>query len=686
MTPRESALVSGMSHTTWRFYAWTALLSALVAWGVYAYVLQWRQGLVITGLRDQVSWGLYISNFVFWVGVSKGGTMISATFRLMGAEWRRPVTRMAEAITVLALVTGIPMIVADLGRPDRLFNLVRYGRIQSPLIWDFLSVNTYLAACIIYFYLPLIPDVAALATRPEFPSWRRRLYRALALGWTDAPAQHALLERAITIMAIVVIPLAVSVHTVVSWIFAMTLRPGWNSSIYGPYFVVGAIYSGTGAVILSMWVLRRVMRLERYVQPMHFRKLGLALLISTLAYLYFNVNEYLTAGYKLESFERELLEVLFAGRFAPMFWSVQILGILLPIVLLSTVLTFRRLARFSVPVVAVSALLVVLGAWVKRFLIVVPTLQNPFLPAQRVPAEWTHYQPTWVEWAIVIGAFAGFLLAYTLLVKLFPVVSFWETQESTEAQPAIAASAGTASVSAPVPAIAMKASAILLVVTAAGGLRATAMAADSAAPANPTPATLTLAVASAAAPVIEAPVSVGSPVKVGADAGHHLREPAESAPPVTMVARLTAADGEPATFKPIRFSAKTAFGVVQYGSRPTDATGVARVTITDRRFGPYVVRAVYAGDEALAAAEAETTVTGAPRPEPSLPKEGMLISPTATVWISLPFLLVFGAMWVAFAYSFGYLVLWRMRREGRATRFACHDRESASREPSQVAG
>ena len=172
---------------------------------------------------------------------------------------------------------------------------------------------TYLTACIIYFYLPLIPDVAKLAERPEFPRWRRRLYRALALGWTDTPAQHALLERAITIMAIAVIPLAISVHTVVSWIFAMTLRPGWNSSIYGPYFVVGAIYSGTGAVILSMWVLRRTMRLEQYVQPMHFRKLGLDLLVSTLLYLYFNINEYLTVGYKLESFERELLESLFVG-------------------------------------------------------------------------------------------------------------------------------------------------------------------------------------------------------------------------------------------------------------------------------------------------------------------------------------------------------------------------------------
>lgn len=663
MTSREAAVIDGMTHSTWRFRVWVALLSALVAAGIYAYILQCRRGLIITGLRDQVSWGLYISNFVFWVGVSKGGTMISAIFRLTGAEWRRPVTRMAEAITVLALITGIPMIVADLGRPDRMLNLLWHGRIQSPLIWDFLSVTTYLTACIIYFYLPLIPDVARLADRMEFPRWRRRLYRALALRWTGTPAQHTLLERAITTMAIAVIPLAVSVHTVVAWIFAMTLRPGWNSSIYGPYFVVGAIYSGTGAVILSMWVLRRAMRLERYVQPVHFQKLGITLLVATLIYLYFNINEYLTAGYKLESFERELLESLFVGRFAPMFWSVQILGVLLPILSLSIVLGVKRLARFIVPVVAISALLVVLGAWVKRFLIVVPTLQNPFLPAQRVPAEWTHYQPTWIEWAIVTGAFAGFLLAYTLLVKLFPVVSFWETEEGADTAPATAAPPVLVRRSASIGAVAMTTTTILLVALV---VAAPAGAAPAPPAAQPKPTILTMSFAPTTAPPPERSDIVGARLKLGPDGGHHLRAPAEPALAIAVVARLAAADGTPAAFKPITFSARTSFGVVQFGSRPTDATGTARVTVTDRRFGSFAVRAVYAGDEEFAAAENETTVTGPARPERRLPKEGMLISPTATLWISLPFLLFFGAMWVVFAYSFGYLVLWRMRREGNA--------------------
>src|SRR5262249_26837814 len=391
MSTREDRLIRQMTEPSRKFYLWVAFLSAFVILAVVAYAIQLRKGLVVTGLRDQVSWGIYISTFVFWVGVSKGGTMISAILRVTNANWRTPMTRLSEAITVLALITGAPLIITDLGRPDRIWNLFRYGRIQSPLIWDFLSVMTYLTACIIYFYLPLIPDLAILSEDSRLPHWRRRLYRRLALSWRNTPEQHVLLERAIHVMAIIVIPLAVSVHTVVSWIFAMTLRPGWNSTIYGPYFVVGAIYSGAAAVIVAMWLLRRIMHLEAYLQAEHFRKIGKLLLAATLVYLYFNVNEYLTVGYKLEGFERDLVEALFIGRFASFFWSVQVIGVLIPIAVLMLVLLVPALRRFSITAVGTASLLIVLGAWAKRFLIVVPTLQTPFLPAQRIPAQWTHY-------------------------------------------------------------------------------------------------------------------------------------------------------------------------------------------------------------------------------------------------------------------------------------------------------
>src|SRR5215467_7790790 len=187
MTAREDKLIRQMTENSWRFFLWIGFLAASVALGVVAYAIQLKKGLIVTGLRDQVSWGIYISTFVFWVGVSKGGTMVSAILRITNADWRTPMTRLSEAITVLALITGAPMIIADLGRPDRVWHLLRYGRIQSPLIWDFISVMTYLTACVIYFYLPLIPDVALLAQDSRLASWRRRLYRVLSLRWKNTP-------------------------------------------------------------------------------------------------------------------------------------------------------------------------------------------------------------------------------------------------------------------------------------------------------------------------------------------------------------------------------------------------------------------------------------------------------------------------------------------------------------------
>src|SRR6516165_2752512 len=200
---REDRLIRQMTQSSWRFYVWIGFLATSIALGLVAYVIQLKKGLIVTGLRDQVSWGIYISTFVFWVGVSKGGTMISAILRVTNAGWRTPMTRLSEAITVLALITGAPMIIADLGRPDRIWNLLRYGRIQSPLIWDFLSVMTYLTACVIYFYLPLIPDLAILADDTRFPEWRRKIYRALSLNWRNTSKQHELLERAIHAMAVI---------------------------------------------------------------------------------------------------------------------------------------------------------------------------------------------------------------------------------------------------------------------------------------------------------------------------------------------------------------------------------------------------------------------------------------------------------------------------------------------------
>jgi molybdopterin-containing oxidoreductase family membrane subunit len=681
MDAREQNLLRSLQENTWRFYAWVGFLLTILLWGLYAYVQQLRNGLIVTGMRDQISWGLYITNFVFFIGISHAGTLISAILRVTDTQWRTPITRMAEGITVFALCIGAPMVMIDMGRPDRLLNVFRYGRIQSPIIWDVLGVSTYLTGCILYFYIPMIPDLALLANEPRLASWRRRLYRTLSLGWTGTAQQKVLLEKAISSMAVFIIPLAVSVHTVVSWIFAMTLRPGWNSSIFGPYFVVGAIYSGTAAVIFSMYVLRRVFRLHEYIEELHFRRLGLLLLAFSLIYLYFNINEYLTAGYKLEGSERLLMDRLFSGDYAMLFWVAQSLCVFIPAALMIAVLGLKRNQRYTIPAVVLSSVMVVVGAWVKRYIIVVPTLRSPYLPSgQRLPWESTHYHPTWVEWSITAAAVAGFTLIYTLMVKLFPIVSIWETREQKgEIQAAEVAEATPARWWKPgvvFPILALLAL-ILWGSTAKAAepvkrkeIKVTAITAEwKALP--PTEARHeSEADDGASASLANERVSLynGRFFSLQGLFGGSTRSDLQPLPSIAVTATLHDASGAPISFKPMEFSLQTEFGVLPFGSRPTMADGKAQLVIKDRRYGSYPVQVAFHGDEEYAPANFNIAVDFGARPSPTLPEAGMLITPYATSPIAVPFLTFYGTMWVAFVYTFGYLIVWKMRNSSRDTK------------------
>lgn len=423
----EATVLAPMTRTSRGWYAWTAFLVALVATGFIAYVYQIQNGLAVTALRDQVIWGLYITNFVFFIGISHAGTLISAILRVTHAEWRRPVTRLAEFITVVALMIGGLMPIIDLGRPDRIPHLLLYGQIGSPIIWDFIAITTYLTGSIIYLYLPLIPDIALARDRlrGKIHPLRLKLYSLIAMGWRDLPEQRAKLERAISIMMVLIIPIAVSVHTVVSWLFAMTLRAGWNSTIFGPYFVVGAIYSGIAGIITIMYIFRRVYKLGAYLTEKHFRYLGYLMLVLGIIYFYFTFAEYLTTGYKMEEGEKFLLEELMRGTYAFPFWVFIVGGLVLPVLI--TALPWTR----TIPLIAVASVLVNIGMWLKRFVIVVPSLALPLLPT-----AWAVYTPTWVEVAITIGSFAGFALVFTVFSKLFPIISAWEVKEGWKHAPA----------------------------------------------------------------------------------------------------------------------------------------------------------------------------------------------------------------------------------------------------------
>jgi Ni/Fe-hydrogenase subunit HybB-like protein len=668
MTERESNLLKSVTESHRGFYAWVAFLGAVVLWGLFAYLQQLRYGLIKTGMGDQISWGLYIANFVFFIGISHAGTLISAILRVTDADWRRPITRMAEGITVVALCIGGGMVVVDMGRPERMLNLFLYGRIQSPILWDVLGVSTYLTGCILYFYLPLIPDVAMLAARSGFAGWRRRLYSALSLGWTGTPREWALLEKAISIMAVFIIPLAISVHTVVAWIFAMTLRPGWDSSIFGPYFVIGAIYSGAAAVVLAMCVLRRVLHLEDYLEPIHFRNLGLLLLSFSGLYLYFNINEYLTVSYKFQASDKRLLTQLFEGRYANLFWSGQIICIAIPFLLMVAVLGFNRYRPYLIPGLGVASFLTIVGAWIKRYIIVVPTLASPFLPAQRLPEKWMQYTPSWVEWSITAAAFAAFLLLYTFLAKLFPVVSIWETRpaETPEAEP----NAATETAFGPRSwGSATAVSLLLLAVVLAGR----AQAAEQSQPKKELLAT-SISIDWKALPPEAGKLEDGgrAPGRVYLLAKplfsflHGSARAAESpalVKPLEIHAQVRDSQGQPVAFQAVGFSLKSALGMLNFGSRPTDAQGRTKLVLRDRRFGHYPVTVSFEGDDTHRASQSTVTMDFGPRPARALPGAGILISPYFSPEIGFPFLFFYGIMWASFVYSFGYLVLWRMPRE-----------------------
>lgn len=425
--------------------AMLAVFGAATLAGAVAYVHQLRAGLAATAMNDYFSWGIYIINFVFFIGISMAGSLISAVLRLTGVEWRHPITRLAETVTVVALVVAGAMIIADMGRPDRFYFLFFYGRWQSPILWDVLSLTTYLTGSILFLYASCVPDFALLRDQGErFAPWRRRLYAALALGWRGRERQSARLRRATKMMAIVIIPVAVSIHTVTAWLFGMTLRPGWHSTIIGPDFVAGALYSGVAAVITLMWIVRQTFGLGQHLGAAHFRRLGWLLFVLSATYAYFILNEHMGGGYTGEASEEKLLFSLFHGAYAVKFWTMIGVGIVLPGALLLLPPT-RNIGG-----IVAASVLVNIGMWLKRYIIVVPTLSAPLLPVDLTPltlspptapaltvpsplASVAHaagdgvaYVPTITEWAITAGAFGAFALLYYAFARVVPIVGIDE--------------------------------------------------------------------------------------------------------------------------------------------------------------------------------------------------------------------------------------------------------------------
>lgn len=399
----------------------------LFAFGVYGLIYQIRHGHDVTGMRDHVVWGVYIVNFIFFMGLSYAGAIISGALHLLKTEWRKPIIRMGELITVISLLIGPCFIIFCVGRFDRLHYLLIYPRIQSPITWDVIAIITDIVGCLLYLYLSFIEDFAKLRdyTGLNVPVWKKKLYTTLAMNYRGTPQQTKLLKKSKNIMAAMVIAIAIIVYSVLAWIFGVTLQPGWHSTIFGPYFVIAAVYSGTGLLIILMWIYRRIFHLEAYITQKHFANIGIMLLILGAFYGYFTFSDYLTKWYGSVKMDKLLIDILFRQYFWE-FIVANYVGVIIPMVILA----FKRLR--TVNLITFGAVVTLISLWFNRYLIVVPTLETPFIPIQDDRLAWLKYTPTWVEFSLFAAGISVFVMLMMLAAKFIPIISISEMTEKDE--------------------------------------------------------------------------------------------------------------------------------------------------------------------------------------------------------------------------------------------------------------
>jgi len=419
--PLVEAALRPMLHPGRGFWVAVLLAGAVVAIGAVAYAVQLATGLGVTGLSDQVFWGLYEATLVSFIGFSYGGALVSAILRLVDASWRGPVTRIAEATALATLLVGALFPIIHLGRPERLLEIIFQPQFNSPIVWDLVAIATYMVATLILFGLPLVADLGILRDRPAVGPRRRRIFGWLSFGWRGTAQQRRALDRALTVIAILIIPLAVVVHTVLSYAFSLTSRPGWHSTIFGPYFVIGAIYSGVAIVIVTALAYRRAYRLHAWIDDQAIRKLGYVLVALGVAYAYATFTEITTEGYVSEVADANVLFALVFEHYSPLFWGFVLFGLVLPV----GVMTFSRL-RTANWIGAASAA-VIATMYLKRFLIIVPPETQP-----SIGGAVATYTPSWVELAIVAGGAAGIVLILLVIFRFLPVLAIHEIREIEE--------------------------------------------------------------------------------------------------------------------------------------------------------------------------------------------------------------------------------------------------------------
>jgi molybdopterin-containing oxidoreductase family membrane subunit len=397
---------------------------SLMLLGVAAVSYQIATGVGTWGLNTTVGWAFDITNFVFWVGIGHAGTLISAILFLFRQKWRTSVNRSAEAMTLFAVMCAGIFPVIHTGRPWLAYWLFPYPNFRgplwinfrSPLAWDCFAISTYFLISATFWYVGLIPDLATIRDRLA-PGIRQRLFAIFGLGWNGSYRVWQHYEVLYLLLAGLATPLVISVHTIVSWDFATAVIPGWHATIFPPYFVAGAIFSGIAMVLTLMIVARKVMNLEDYITLRHVDVMcKLLLLTSSIVALAYG-TEFFTAFYSGNPYEQFVFRNRALGPFAWAYWTMVSCNVLVP-----QLLWFRGVRR-SVGIVFVLSLLINVGMWFERFVIIVTSLHRDFLPS-----SWASYRPTIVEVSTLAGSFGLFFTCFLIFCRILPVIAMGEVK------------------------------------------------------------------------------------------------------------------------------------------------------------------------------------------------------------------------------------------------------------------
>jgi len=382
------------------------------------------KGVGIWGIRVPTAWGFAIVNFVWWIGIGHAGTLISAFLLLLHQRWRTSINRFAEAMTIFAVMCAGMFPLLHMGRPWLFFYLMPYPnpmwlwpQFRSPLVWDVFAVSTYFTVSLLFWFVGLIPDLATLRDRTTSKA-KRIIYGMLSMGWRGSAVHWTRYEKASILLAGIATPLVVSVHTVVSFDFTIALIPGWHSTIFPPYFVAGAIYSGFAMVLTLAIPIRKIYNLENLVTDRHLEIMAKVTLATGLIVAYGYAMETFMAYYSANQYDRYMMNQRLAGPYAGLYWMLIACNIVIPQALWS------HSVRRNPAILFMISLVINVGMWLERFVIVVVSLSRDF-----VPSSWGTYYPTKWDWATYAGTFGLFFTLFFLFIRFLPMVSIFEVRD-----------------------------------------------------------------------------------------------------------------------------------------------------------------------------------------------------------------------------------------------------------------